>query len=149
MPPKPAPRPHFVERCRAPDPVEDIDLDTEGFTDDDAPMSAPFGLRIPDPDPLLAALQREHGKQFIRGASDEVPLQVLTAEINTPPAPARVRLLAIGRDSHVAGMLADCAFAVVAGGVWIVSKAVLKAGPFETLRAAVHARATGLIEEVK
>ncbi len=149
LPPQPTPRPHFVERCRAPDPAEDVDLDTEDFADDDAPMSTPFGLRIPDPDPLLAALQREHGKQFIRGANDEVPLQVLAMEINTPPGPARVRLLACARDAHVAGKLADCAFAMVGGGVWIISNAVLKAGPFETVSAALQARATGLIGEVK
>ncbi|WP_315806952.1 MULTISPECIES: hypothetical protein [unclassified Bradyrhizobium] len=150
LPPQPTPRPHFIERCRAPDPVEDFDLDTEDFADDDAPMSAPFGLRIPDPDPLLAALQREHGKQFIRGANDEVPLQMLATEINTPPGPARVRLLACARDSHVGGKLVDCAFAVVAGGIWIISNAVLKAGPFETLGEAQRiACATGLIEEVK
>ncbi|WP_316216599.1 hypothetical protein [Bradyrhizobium sp. SZCCHNR3003] len=118
--------------------------------DDDAPMSSPHGLRIADPDALLIALDREHSRQFIRGRSDEVPAHTLQMEITTPPSAARVRESARARDAHVAGKIKPLAFAgPLAGGFWIISHAVLKAGPFDTLAAAQRiARSTGLIGEI-
>lgn len=61
LPAHPAERPYFATVVAAPAFEDDDPDDAIAFdADSDAPIGGPMGLRIPNPDPLLASLRAHH-----------------------------------------------------------------------------------------
>lgn len=110
LPPAPAPRPHFAERCvvaaevASEADVLDAEIGAEDFAADDAPIGGPMGLRIPDGDPLLCALRLVHGADPWRPL-DGMPAQTLAMELDHPPSRGRAAELAATRDLYVAALM--------------------------------------------
>ena len=96
-----SPRPHFAKFAA-------LDLDDAADIDpaDDAPIGGPMGVRIPDHDPLLAALIAQHSNDPLRGHLDLVPPQTLQMERNGfPPSASRLRQFYRVRDVLAAALL--------------------------------------------
>jgi hypothetical protein len=159
--PKNTARPHFEERTTiAPqvalgiDPV-DIEFDDPTL---DGVDQAP---RLPHADPLLLALQREHGHEKIRGINDEMPSQLLMIEAGDEyqrftPSPSRVREFQRGRDAYVASRMnekpapSNCVYARIGRAWWVLCAMSIISAPFLTFEAVQEwGRHRGMIHKGK
>jgi hypothetical protein len=113
--PTDAPRPHFIDSAARDVQVavkaamgfaaDDGEDDAVDFTADTAPIGGALGVRIPAPDPLLAALNREHAADCWRHV-DGMPADVLKKEADgVVPARWRVAQFAMLRDAFVSALM--------------------------------------------
>lgn len=102
------------ERCAVyvDDEIAEPDIDAVFDENDTSPIGGPMGLRIPSPDPLLAALQIHHGADTWRHL-DGMPERVLLGEFSRVAkirrhravTAKRVRALAVLRDAIVGALI--------------------------------------------